>query len=94
VTISVAAAEGSRQRKPRKGGTVTWACAPGFPPAVIFPFTPAERMGTRNIYEFQMLMYRTLYYFGSRGTPEVDYEQSIGELLRIVTAVPHRAGHG
>jgi len=79
VTISVAAAEGSRQRKPRKGGTVTWACAPGFPPAVIFPFTPAERMGTRNIYEFQMLMYRTLYYFGSRGTPEVDYEQSIGE---------------
>ena len=79
MTISVAAAEGSRQRKPRKGGTVTWACAPGFPPAVIFPFTPAERMGTRNIYEFQMLMYRTLYYFGSRGTPEVDYEQSIGE---------------
>ncbi|MFC4907225.1 ABC transporter substrate-binding protein [Actinomadura gamaensis] len=65
--------------RPRKGGVVTWACAPGFPPAVIFPFTPAERMGTRNIYEFQMLMYRTLYYFGSKGTPEVDYEQSIGE---------------
>ncbi|GGU00439.1 MULTISPECIES: ABC transporter substrate-binding protein [Streptomyces] len=66
-------------RKPKKGGTVTWACAPGFPPAVIFPFTPAERMGTRNIYEFQMLMYRPLYYFGSRGTPDVDYDQSIGE---------------
>ncbi|GAA2561216.1 hypothetical protein GCM10010435_36080 [Winogradskya consettensis] len=64
---------------PRKGGTVTWACAPGFPPAVIFPFTPAERMGTRNILEFQMLMYRPLFYFGSRGTPEVDYDQSIGE---------------
>ncbi len=65
--------------RPRRGGTVTWACAPGFPPAVIFPFTPAERMGTRNILEFQMLMYRPLYYFGSRGTPEVDYAQSIGE---------------
>jgi peptide/nickel transport system substrate-binding protein len=65
--------------RPRQGGTVTWACAPGFPPAVIFPFTPAERMGTRNIYEFQMLMYRTLYYFGADGTPEVSYEQSIGE---------------
>lgn len=64
---------------PRKGGTVTWACAPGFPPAVIFPFTPAERMGTRNILEFQALMYRTLYYFGSDGTPEVDYTNSIGE---------------
>ncbi|TQM85443.1 peptide/nickel transport system substrate-binding protein [Saccharothrix saharensis] len=64
---------------PRKGGVVTWACAPGFPPAVIFPFTPAERMGTRNILEFQALMYRTLYYFGSDGTPNVDYTQSIGE---------------
>ncbi len=64
---------------PRKGGVVTWACATGFPPAVIFPFTPAERAGTRNIYEFQMLMYRTLYYFGSKGTPDVDYDQSMAE---------------
>lgn len=65
--------------RPKKGGVVTWACAPGFPPAVIFPFTPAERMGTRNILEFQALMYRTLYYFGSNGEPEVDYTNSIGE---------------
>ncbi|HEY1574687.1 MAG TPA: ABC transporter substrate-binding protein [Pseudonocardiaceae bacterium] len=63
----------------RRGGTVTWACAPGFPPAVIFPFTPAERMGTRNVLEFQTLMYRPLYYFGSDGTPDVDYANSIGE---------------
>ncbi|GAA4622758.1 hypothetical protein GCM10023196_016230 [Actinoallomurus vinaceus] len=74
-TTAVATAGG----RPKKGGVVTWACAPGFPPAVIFPFTPAERMGMRNNYEFQMLMYRPLYYFGSRGTPEVDYDQSIGE---------------
>jgi peptide/nickel transport system substrate-binding protein len=65
--------------RPRRGGTVTWACAPGFPPAVIFPFTPAERMGMRNILEFQALMYRTLYFFGSDGKPEVDYANSIGE---------------
>lgn len=64
---------------PRRGGVVTWACAPGFPPAVIFPFTPAERMGMRNIIEFQALMYRTLYFFGSGGVPEVDYDNSIGE---------------
>jgi peptide/nickel transport system substrate-binding protein len=75
-TIMSAAAPTGR---PKRGGTVTWACAPGFPPAVIFPFTPAERMGTRNILEFQALMYRTLYYFGSDGTPEVDYANSIGE---------------
>lgn len=65
--------------RPRQGGVVTWACAPGFPPAVIFPFTPAERMGMRNILEFQALMYRTLYFFGSNGVPEVDYANSIGE---------------
>lgn len=72
------AAEGTAGQ-PRRGGVVTWACAPGFPPAVIFPFTPAERMGTRNILEFQALMYRTLYYFGSMGSPDVDYDLSIGE---------------
>ena len=65
--------------RPKRGGEVTWACAPGFPPAVIFPFTPAERMGMRNILEFQALMYRTLYFFGSNGNPEVDYANSIGE---------------
>jgi peptide/nickel transport system substrate-binding protein len=65
--------------RPRRGGVVTWACAPGFPPAVIFPFTPAERMGTRNVLEFQALMYRTLYFFGSDGSPDVDYANSIGE---------------
>jgi peptide/nickel transport system substrate-binding protein len=74
--------ESSVQRvapRPRQGGVVTWACAPGFPPAVIFPFTPAERMGTRNILEFQALMYRPLYFFGTGGQPEVDYANSIGE---------------
>jgi peptide/nickel transport system substrate-binding protein len=69
----------TKKEKPRRGGTVTWACAPGFPPAVIFPFTPAERAGMRNIVEFQALMYRTLYFFGSNGKPEVDYNNSIGE---------------
>ena len=73
------AAPAPARRRPRQGGVVSWACAPGFPPAVIFPFTPAERMGTRNILEFQALMYRTLYFFGSDGRPEVDYATSIGE---------------
>ncbi|MHA6757406.1 ABC transporter substrate-binding protein [Streptacidiphilus sp. PAMC 29251] len=72
------AAKPEQAAKPKQGGVVTWACAPGFPPAVIFPFTPAERMGTRNILEFQALMFRTLYYFGSNGSPDVDYDSSIG----------------
>ncbi len=76
---TTAPASAKQVERRRKGGEVTWACAPGFPPAVIFPFTPAERMGMRNILEFQALMYRTLYFFGTDGTPEVDYANSIGE---------------
>jgi peptide/nickel transport system substrate-binding protein len=76
---TAAPASAQQIERRRKGGEVTWACAPGFPPAVIFPFTPAERMGMRNILEFQALMYRTLYFFGTDGTPEVDYANSIGE---------------
>ena len=65
------------------GGVATWACAPGFPPAVIFPFTPAERFGTRNRNEFQVLMYRPLYWIGSDGKPEIDYDLSLGRGARV-----------
>jgi peptide/nickel transport system substrate-binding protein len=70
-----------RDAEPREvtGGTVTWACAPGFPPAVIFPFTPAERFGTRNRYEFQYLMYRPLFWIGRDGDPMVDYDLSLAD---------------
>jgi peptide/nickel transport system substrate-binding protein len=61
------------------GGVVTWACAAGFPPAVIFPFTPPERFGTRNVYEFQALMYRPLFWLGRGGEPAIDFDLSLGE---------------
>jgi peptide/nickel transport system substrate-binding protein len=60
------------------GGAATWACQPGFPPAVIFPFTPAERYGIRSLQEFQMLMYRPLYWLGRDGGVKADFELSIG----------------
>jgi peptide/nickel transport system substrate-binding protein len=63
----------------QKGGVATWACLPGFPPAVIFPFTPPERYGMRSLYEFQMLMYRPLYWLGRDGEPAIDYDLSLGE---------------
>jgi peptide/nickel transport system substrate-binding protein len=70
---------GSSRERVIEGGVATWACVPGFPPAVIFPFTPAERYGLRNCQEFQMLMYRPLYWLGRNGRPEIDYDLSIGE---------------
>lgn len=63
--------------RPIRGGTVTWACNVGFPPSTIFPFTPPERIGIRNLFEFQALMYRPLYWLGKDGRPEVDYDLSL-----------------
>ena len=65
--------------KPVHGGTASWACNPGFPPSTIFPFTPPERMGIRNLFEFQTLMYRPLYWLGRDGEPGVDYDLSPAE---------------
>jgi peptide/nickel transport system substrate-binding protein len=62
-----------------EGGVATWACVPGFPPAVIFPFVPGERYGIRSLYEFQFLMYRPLYWLGRDGKPDIDHELSLGE---------------
>ena len=64
---------------PVKGGVATWACLPGFPPAVIFPFTPPERYGMRSLYEFQFLMYRPLYWTGRDGGLDIDHDLSLAE---------------
>lgn len=70
---------GSLRERPAKGGVVTWACSPGFPPAVIFPFTPPERFGSRSVYEFQALMYRPLYWLGRDGNIGIDFDLSLGQ---------------
>jgi peptide/nickel transport system substrate-binding protein len=72
----------SRAETVVEGGVATWTCLPGFPPAVIFPFTPPERFGMRSLYEFQMLMYRPLFWLGRDGEPTIDYDLSIGEKPR------------
>jgi peptide/nickel transport system substrate-binding protein len=73
--------EAPRERagRPVRGGSASWALTPGFPPTVILPFTPASEFGIRNLFEFQLLMYRPLYWFGRDGLPEIDYSLSIGE---------------
>jgi peptide/nickel transport system substrate-binding protein len=65
--------------RPVRGGSAAWALTPGFPPTVILPFTPASEFGIRNLFEFQLLMYRPLYWFGRDGLPEIDYSLSIAE---------------
>jgi peptide/nickel transport system substrate-binding protein len=65
--------------KPLRGGSVTWALLPDIVPMYIFPFTPLQYYGTANLHEFQALMYRPLYWYGSDGRPEVDYDLSLAE---------------
>ena len=72
-------AAGVDSARPVGGGTASWACHVGFPPSTIFPFTPPERMGIRNLFEFQALMYRPLYWLGRRGQPGVDYDLSLAD---------------
>ena len=71
------AAQAADGGQPARGGTAAWACHVGFPPSTIFPFTPPERVGIRNLLEFQALMYRPLYWLGRNGQPGVDYDLSL-----------------
>jgi peptide/nickel transport system substrate-binding protein len=69
VAALVAAACGSSAKpapaaKAVKGGTVTWAEAPGSQPNWIWPFTPITNYSVYNSQTFQWLMYRPLYMFG------------------------------
>jgi peptide/nickel transport system substrate-binding protein len=59
------------------GGTVTWAEGPGTPPTYIFPFISSANSSAANLNQFQQLMYRPLYWFGSGDKPVVDYSRSL-----------------
>lgn len=65
--------------EPHRGGSVTMACLPDIVPVYIFPFTAPEYYGTANLHEFQALMYRPLYWYGSGGRAEVDFDLSLAE---------------
>jgi len=100
VTGNAGAAPGGPH--PVRGGSAAWACSPGFPPSTIFPFTPPERIGIRNLFEFQVLMFRPLYWLGRDGGPEVDFDLSLAKppqwsadgLSVTVTLKPWRWSNG
>jgi peptide/nickel transport system substrate-binding protein len=59
-------------------GTVTFALAPESAPNYISPFVPLNLSSNQNIFQFEELLYRPLYWFG-RSTPTVNYPLSIGK---------------
>ena len=63
---------------PISGGTAYFAEQPGASPNYIFPITPSGEFSVNNLAQFQVLMYRPLYYFGIGNKAEINYQLSIG----------------
>jgi peptide/nickel transport system substrate-binding protein len=82
---------------PVSGGTAYWAEQPLSPPNYIFPLVSGAYYSNENVYEFQTLMYRPLYWYGDRDRPGVDYALSLGNAPvysdhdRVVTITLKRA---
>ncbi len=62
---------------PVTGGTAVWAEPPATYPTYVFPYLDSANISNVNLFDFQYLMYRPLYWFGQNGQPEVDYSLSL-----------------
>jgi peptide/nickel transport system substrate-binding protein len=62
---------------PSKGGTVTYALAPGATPNFIFPISDGNHNSIYNTLSFQNLMWRPLYWSFTGASPTVDYNMSM-----------------
>jgi peptide/nickel transport system substrate-binding protein len=60
------------------GGVVTWAEQASDVPAFIFPMNSAY-FETSDLSDFQYLMYRPLYFFGTGASPTLNLAKSVGE---------------
>jgi peptide/nickel transport system substrate-binding protein len=65
---------------PVSGGIATWAELPSAPPNYIFPFASSSFISVTNENEFQWLMYRPLYWFGTGTSPSLNTSLSLANL--------------
>jgi peptide/nickel transport system substrate-binding protein len=63
---------------PLNGGTATYYNIGGGP-NYIFPLAPAQYFLSTNLSDFQQLMYRPLYWFGTGSAPTINYKLSIAK---------------
>jgi peptide/nickel transport system substrate-binding protein len=61
----------------RVSGTINFAELPGASPDYIFPFVGCKYFSVSNINQFQLLMYRPVYWFGLGASTEVRYDLSL-----------------
>jgi peptide/nickel transport system substrate-binding protein len=62
---------------PVKGGTAVFAEPPATLPNYIFPYVSSAFISDVDIFDFQSLMYRELYWFGNNGQPTVNNSLSL-----------------
>lgn len=60
-----------------KGGTAYFAEQPGSAPTYIFPFINQSVFTNVNLYNFQLLMFRNLYFFGNGAKAQINYSESL-----------------
>ncbi len=64
---------------PVSGGTATWAESPSSQPTWIFPFAPSAYFSVANTDDFEYLMYRPLYWFGTGTKPTLNTQLSLAD---------------
>jgi peptide/nickel transport system substrate-binding protein len=93
---------GSGGPPPTGTATISWAEPPGSPPDYIFPFTPAPYFDPSNLADFQHLLYRPLYWYGTGSHPSLNAADSVahppvfsgGGTTVTVTLKPYRWSNG
>lgn len=75
-----ASGEAHAQTSAKPGGIVTFALPPGLYPNSIYPLASPSAVPSGSyisIQDFQMLMWRPLYWFGNNGQPGINYKLSL-----------------
>src|SRR5579875_1649974 len=62
---------------PVKGGTATFALPPSVHPTYILPLMPNAYYSNVNLFQFQQLLYRPLYWFGKGAQPVLNEQLSL-----------------
>jgi len=64
---------------PVSGGTAVFAEPPSTPPTYIFPYISSSVISDVNLFDFQYLMYRPLYWFGQGAQPVLNNSLSLAD---------------
>jgi peptide/nickel transport system substrate-binding protein len=64
---------------PVSGGTAVFAEPPSTPPTYIFPYMSSTFASDVNLFDFQYLMYRPLYWFGNGAQPTFNSSLSLAD---------------